>query len=81
MLIWVRNNLPMKQTFASCLPMRETSRVIDKKLSVNNTMDSSVYDAMVIMAQDFSTREPLFEGHGNFGSMDVRTVGSNSESE
>ena len=32
--------------------------------------DSSVYDAMVIMAQDFSTREPLFDGHGNFGSMD-----------
>lgn len=32
--------------------------------------DTSVYDAMVIMAQDFSTREPLFDGHGNFGSMD-----------
>lgn len=32
--------------------------------------DSSVYDAMVIMAQGFSTREPLFDGHGNFGSMD-----------
>ena len=32
--------------------------------------DSSVYEAMVIMAQDFSTREPLFDGHGNFGSMD-----------
>lgn len=32
--------------------------------------DSSVYDAMVIMAQDFSTREPLFDGHGNFGSID-----------
>lgn len=32
--------------------------------------DSSVYDAMVIMAQDFSTKEPLFQGHGNFGSMD-----------
>lgn len=32
--------------------------------------DSSVYDAMVLMAQDFSTREPLFDGHGNFGSMD-----------
>ena len=32
--------------------------------------DSSVYDAMVIMAQNFSTREPLFDGHGNFGSMD-----------
>ena len=32
--------------------------------------DSSVYDAMVIMAQNFSTREPLFDGRGNFGSMD-----------
>ena len=32
--------------------------------------DSSVYDAMVLMAQNFSTREPLFDGHGNFGSMD-----------
>ena len=32
--------------------------------------DSSVYDAMVIMAQDFSTKEPLFQGHGNFGSID-----------
>ena len=32
--------------------------------------DSSVYDAMVLMAQHSSTREPLFDGHGNFGSMD-----------
>lgn len=32
--------------------------------------DSSVYDAMVIMAQDFSTREILIDGHGNWGSMD-----------
>ena len=32
--------------------------------------DSSVYDAMVLMAQDFATREPLFDGHGNFGSID-----------
>lgn len=32
--------------------------------------DSSVYDSMVIMAQDFSTRGPLIDGHGNWGSMD-----------
>ena len=32
--------------------------------------DSSVYDAMVIMAQNFSTRETLIDGHGNWGSMD-----------
>jgi len=32
--------------------------------------DSSIYDALVRMAQDFSTREPLVDGHGNFGSVD-----------
>ncbi len=32
--------------------------------------DSSVYDAMVRMAQDFSYRYPLVDGHGNFGSLD-----------
>ncbi|MDK0561574.1 DNA topoisomerase IV subunit A [Clostridium perfringens] len=32
--------------------------------------DSSVYDAMVILAQNFSTRAPLIDGHGNWGSID-----------
>lgn len=32
--------------------------------------DSAVYDAMVRMAQDFSIRYPLVDGHGNFGSID-----------
>ena len=32
--------------------------------------DSSVYDAMVRLAQDFSMRYPLVDGHGNFGSVD-----------
>ena len=32
--------------------------------------DSSVYDAMVRMAQDFSLRYTLIDGHGNFGSID-----------
>lgn len=32
--------------------------------------DSSVYDAMVRLAQDFNTRYPLVEGQGNFGSVD-----------
>ena len=32
--------------------------------------DASVYDAMVRMAQDFSLRHPLVDGHGNFGSVD-----------
>ncbi len=32
--------------------------------------DASVYDAMVRLAQDFSMRYPLIDGHGNFGSVD-----------
>ncbi len=32
--------------------------------------DASVYDALVRMAQDFSLRYPLIDGHGNFGSVD-----------
>ena len=32
--------------------------------------DSAIYDAMVRLAQDFSTRYPLVDGHGNFGSLD-----------
>ncbi len=32
--------------------------------------DSSVYDAMVRLAQDFTMRYPLVDGHGNFGSVD-----------
>lgn len=32
--------------------------------------DASVYDAMVRMAQDFSLRYPMVDGHGNFGSID-----------
>ncbi|MDR3593952.1 DNA topoisomerase IV subunit A [Clostridium sp.] len=32
--------------------------------------DTSVYESMVILAQEFSTRAPLIEGHGNWGSID-----------
>lgn len=32
--------------------------------------DSAIYDAMVRLAQDFSLRSPLVDGHGNFGSLD-----------
>lgn len=32
--------------------------------------DASVYDSMVILAQSFTTRAPLIDGHGNWGSMD-----------
>ncbi|KAM5551150.1 hypothetical protein ABKV19_026134 [Rosa sericea] len=33
--------------------------------------DSAVYDSLVRMAQDFSLRSPLIQGHGNFGSIDA----------
>lgn len=33
--------------------------------------DTAIYDAMVRMAQDFSLRLPLIDGHGNFGSLDA----------
>ena len=32
--------------------------------------DSSIYEAMVKLAQPFATRYPLIDGHGNFGSID-----------
>jgi len=32
--------------------------------------DQAVYDSLVRMAQDFSMRQPLVNGHGNFGSLD-----------
>ena len=32
--------------------------------------DSSIYDALVRLAQDFNIRYPLVDGHGNFGSVD-----------
>src|SRR5580698_8847992 len=32
--------------------------------------DSAIYDALVRMAQDFTLRVPLIDGHGNFGSLD-----------
>ncbi len=32
--------------------------------------DTSVYDAMVILSQNFTTRKPLIDGHGNWGSID-----------
>lgn len=43
---------------------------MDKKPQDNNKLDSSVYDAMVRMAQDFKMGMPLIDGHGNWGSID-----------
>src|SRR3984957_4343460 len=50
---------------------RKSAGVIGEVLkSYHPHGDSSVYDALVRMAQDFSLRYPLIDGHGNFGSID-----------
>ncbi len=52
-------------------PFRKSARIVGDVLGKYHPHgDSSVYDAMVRMAQDFSTRYMLVEGHGNFGSID-----------
>ncbi|MBF2063978.1 MAG: DNA topoisomerase (ATP-hydrolyzing) subunit A [Calothrix sp. C42_A2020_038] len=52
-------------------PFRKCARVVGEVLGKYHPHgDMSVYDALVRMAQDFSMRVPLIEGHGNFGSVD-----------
>ncbi|KXG73836.1 DNA gyrase subunit A [Thermotalea metallivorans] len=52
-------------------PHRKSARIVGDVLGKYHPHgDSSVYDAMVRMAQDFSTRYLLVDGHGNFGSID-----------
>ena len=52
-------------------PFRKSARIVGDCLGKYHPHgDSSVYDAMVRLAQDFSTRYMLVEGHGNFGSVD-----------
>lgn len=50
---------------------RKSARVVGDVLGKYHPhSDASVYDAMVRLAQDFNTRYPLVDGHGNFGSID-----------
>ena len=51
-------------------PYRKSTTVGDVLGRYHPHGDSSVYDAMVRMAQTFSLRYPLIDGHGNFGSID-----------
>ncbi len=52
-------------------PYRKSATVVGDVLGKYHPHgDSSVYDAMVRMAQDFSLRHPLVQGQGNFGSVD-----------
>ncbi|WP_287587624.1 DNA gyrase subunit A [Mogibacterium sp.] len=52
-------------------PHKKSARIVGEVMGKYHPHgDSSIYDAMVKMAQDFSTRYPLVDGHGNFGSVD-----------
>ena len=52
-------------------PYRKCARVVGEVLGKYHPHgDTAVYDALVRMAQDFSMRMPLVDGHGNFGSVD-----------
>ncbi|MDD6790108.1 MAG: DNA gyrase subunit A [Lachnospira sp.] len=58
------NNTPDK-------PHRKCARIVGDTMGKYHPHgDSSIYDALVKLAQDFSTRYPLVDGHGNFGSVD-----------
>lgn len=58
------NNTPDK-------PYRKCARIVGETMGKYHPHgDSSIYDALVKLAQDFSTRYPLVDGHGNFGSVD-----------
>ncbi|MCS6774575.1 MAG: DNA gyrase subunit A, partial [Thermoflexales bacterium] len=52
-------------------PYRKSARVVGDVLGKYHPHgDSSVYEALARMAQDFSIRYPLIDGQGNFGSVD-----------
>jgi DNA gyrase subunit A len=52
-------------------PYKKSARIVGEVLGKYHPHgDSAVYDALVRMAQDFSTRYLLVDGHGNFGSID-----------
>lgn len=52
-------------------PHKKSARIVGDVMGKYHPHgDSSIYDAMVRMAQDFSYRYPIVDGHGNFGSLD-----------
>lgn len=52
-------------------PHKKSARIVGEVMGKYHPHgDRSIYDAMVKLAQDFSTRYPLVDGHGNFGSVD-----------
>ena len=52
-------------------PHKKSARIVGEVMGKYHPHgDSSIYDALVRLAQDFSIRYPLVDGHGNFGSVD-----------
>ena len=52
-------------------PYKKSARIVGEVMGKYHPHgDASIYDAMVRLAQDFSTRYMLVDGHGNFGSVD-----------
>ncbi|MDL2220095.1 DNA gyrase subunit A [Eubacteriales bacterium OttesenSCG-928-N14] len=52
-------------------PFRKCARIVGDVLGKYHPHgDTAIYESLVRMAQDFSTRYPLVQGHGNFGSVD-----------
>ncbi len=66
-ILYAMHDLGMR----SNTPHRKSARIVGEVLGKYHPHgDSSVYDAMARMAQDFSMRYPLVDGQGNFGSVD-----------
>lgn len=52
-------------------PYRKSARIVGDTMGKYHPHgDSSIYDALVVMTQDFKKGEPLVDGHGNFGSIE-----------
>lgn len=52
-------------------PFKKSANIVGETMAKYHPHgDSSIYDTMVRMAQDFVMRAPLVDGHGNFGSID-----------
>ena len=64
----------MKAAFASNKPYRKCARIVGDAMGKYHPHgDSSIYDALARMTQDWAMRVPLIDGQGNFGSMDPDT--------
>jgi len=61
----------LEMGFAPDKPYKKSARIVGEVLGKYHPHgDMVIYDTMVRLAQDFSSRYPLIDGHGNFGSMD-----------